>query len=148
MKRPLSCLWDHARVFLWETSAVTVENRSKRGMPSCPRMCVEGGKATCQLQISGCARCNWRVHYACQADSIKVSSKRGEGLGAGRMEGPGGTGMGWARIAMRLGYAMSTYHGSRRCTHADGVPLGRSCGSPVLNFCALHFANRKAILFL
>ena len=33
MKRPLSCLQDHTRVFSCEMSAVTIENLSKTGMP-------------------------------------------------------------------------------------------------------------------
>ena len=40
MKRPLSCLQDHARVFLCEISVVTVENLSKIGMPWCRRPCI------------------------------------------------------------------------------------------------------------
>ena len=40
------------------------------------------------------------------------------------------------------------YGGSGLCTHVGGVLLGRSCGSPVLNFRAFHFANRRAIILL
>ena len=38
--------------------------------------------------------------------------------------------------------------GIRTMNPGRGVPLGRSCGSPVLNFCALRFASRKAMFCL
>ena len=41
MKRPLSCLQDHARVFSCEMSIVTVENLSNIGTPWCQRPCGE-----------------------------------------------------------------------------------------------------------
>ena len=41
MKRPLSCLQDHARVFLCEMSVVAVENLSNTRTPWCRRPCVE-----------------------------------------------------------------------------------------------------------